>query len=515
MATTNKYDRQLRLWGAKGQRALGDTEVVLVGVSAAGTETLKNLALPGIGSFTVIDDAFVSKHDVASNFFLPTVGRARAEAAAEFLVELNPDVAGACIVVPKLCLVSDWKRLLYKNALGKKLLVIASDLEPKVLETLSVLCTSEKIALIVVQSYGLVGVVRLQLPGKLPLLDPKPTNAHPDLRLKTSFAALDAMADSIDLASLESHQHGHVPFPIILLKALQEWKSNHDGKSPASFVEKQEFQTFVKSKRRDENEMNFEEAVQNAYLAYSEQSVLIPEGLDNSSTLGKLYKGLQKFMAEHHGRPPLNGSIPDMTASTDWYVQLQRIYKDQAEKDLKAMSDLCVGVADDDIISFCANVFTIEQIETRSLVAEFENPPDEEMLDNWKMALMDPYEVPEHTPLLWYLGIRACQVFFQKYGRYPGTSDDWEPDVALLFENIWKQVVHHYQLHDQELVQEHGLSICQELTRYANAEIHNIASVVGGVASQEAVKIITGQYIPFDNSYVFNGIVSVAGVYKF
>ena len=56
MATTDKYDRQLRLWGASGQRALGSTLVVLVGSSACGTETLKNLVLPGVGSFLVLDD---------------------------------------------------------------------------------------------------------------------------------------------------------------------------------------------------------------------------------------------------------------------------------------------------------------------------------------------------------------------------------------------------------------------------------------------------------------------------
>jgi amyloid beta precursor protein binding protein 1 len=69
-------------------------------------------------------------------------------------------------------------------------------------------------------------------------------------------------------------------------------------------------------------------------------------------------------------------------------------------------------------------------------------------------------------------------------------------------------------LDEEELVQEHCVDICRELTRYGNAEIHNIASVVGGVASQEAVKIITGQYLPLDNTYVFNGIAAVAGVYK-
>ena len=42
--------------------------------------------------------------------------------------------------------------------------------------------------------------------------------------------------------------------------------------------------------------------------------------------------------------------------------------------------------------------------------------------------------------------------------------------------------------------------------------MHNIGSVLGGVAGQEAVKIITGQYTPIKNTYLFNGISGVAGV---
>ena len=42
-----KYDRQLRLWGDHGQRALENSQICLVNVTATGTETLKNLVLPG------------------------------------------------------------------------------------------------------------------------------------------------------------------------------------------------------------------------------------------------------------------------------------------------------------------------------------------------------------------------------------------------------------------------------------------------------------------------------------
>jgi NEDD8-activating enzyme E1 regulatory subunit len=69
MATGNKYDRQLRLWGATGQKALCESHVLLINADAAGTETLKNLVLPGLGNFTILDDALLSPQDAGSNFF--------------------------------------------------------------------------------------------------------------------------------------------------------------------------------------------------------------------------------------------------------------------------------------------------------------------------------------------------------------------------------------------------------------------------------------------------------------
>ena len=56
MATDDKYDCQLRLWGPSGQKALSSTMVVLIVSSACGTESLKNLVLPGVGAFLVLDD---------------------------------------------------------------------------------------------------------------------------------------------------------------------------------------------------------------------------------------------------------------------------------------------------------------------------------------------------------------------------------------------------------------------------------------------------------------------------
>ena len=54
MATENKYDRQLRLWGHNGQKALSECKILCLGAGCTATETLKNLALEGdlpIGDF--------------------------------------------------------------------------------------------------------------------------------------------------------------------------------------------------------------------------------------------------------------------------------------------------------------------------------------------------------------------------------------------------------------------------------------------------------------------------------
>ena len=46
--------------------------MVLLGATLTGCETLKNLVLPGLGKFIVIDDAKTSSADTAHNWFTPT-----------------------------------------------------------------------------------------------------------------------------------------------------------------------------------------------------------------------------------------------------------------------------------------------------------------------------------------------------------------------------------------------------------------------------------------------------------
>lgn len=97
-AKEKKYDRQLRLWAASGQEALENAHVLLLnsGPGVVGVEILKNLILPGVGSFTIVDEADVLEEDLGINFFLveESLGKSRAKETCKYLTELNPDVNG-------------------------------------------------------------------------------------------------------------------------------------------------------------------------------------------------------------------------------------------------------------------------------------------------------------------------------------------------------------------------------------------------------------------------------------
>ncbi|CAG0879916.1 unnamed protein product, partial [Darwinula stevensoni] len=55
-----------RLWGDHGQQALESSSVCLINASAVGTEVLKSLILPGIGSYTIIDSHKVTPQDTGN-----------------------------------------------------------------------------------------------------------------------------------------------------------------------------------------------------------------------------------------------------------------------------------------------------------------------------------------------------------------------------------------------------------------------------------------------------------------
>lgn len=67
---------------------------------------------------------------------------------------------------------------------------------------------------------------------------------------------------------------------------------------------------------------------------------------------------------------------------------------------------------------------------------------------------------------------------------------------------------------DVKLCSEKISPILAELVRAKGGELHNISALTGGMLAQEAIKVITKQYIPVDNTCVFDGIFSKTEVFR-
>lgn len=88
------YDRQIRLWGLEAQAKIKTAKILVINLSAVGTEIVKNLMLGGVGSLSIIDDHKISSEDLLSQYYIleRDIGKYRLDSAAEKVQELNPRV---------------------------------------------------------------------------------------------------------------------------------------------------------------------------------------------------------------------------------------------------------------------------------------------------------------------------------------------------------------------------------------------------------------------------------------
>lgn len=142
------------MWAASGQAALESSKVLVISASATSTSILKNLVLPGIGQFTIIDDKAVTPEDAGNNFFLNghhSIGKPRAEEAVACLCELNDGVEGISDT-------SNFERRFNSDPsfLAAYTLVIAHNLHPTLLDKVAEFLWADPLLpiLVVVRSAG-------------------------------------------------------------------------------------------------------------------------------------------------------------------------------------------------------------------------------------------------------------------------------------------------------------------------------------------------------------------------
>lgn len=111
----------------------------------------------------------------------------------------------------------------------------------------------------------------------------------------------------------------------------------------------------------------------------------------------------------------------------------------------------------------------------------------------------------------WYIAVRCVEAFRTKHGRYPGeTKDTIEDDVTEMMDFANELVV---KLNADDSF-EYNYDYLYEMARYSNSCLHNIGALLGGVAAQEAVKLITHQYTPLNHTFIFDGAHSRSQVFN-
>ncbi|KMZ59317.1 putative NEDD8-activating enzyme E1 regulatory subunit [Zostera marina] len=509
----NKYDRQLRIWGEQGQQALHKASICLLSCGPTGSETLKNLVLGGIGSITVVDGSKVQVGDLGNNFMLDrqSVGQSKAKCVCAFLQELN-DAVKAKFVEESPDTLIETKPSFFSQF---TLVIVTQLLENSVLK-LDKICRNENIMMLVARSYGLTGLVRISF-KEHNVIESKPDHFLDDLRLNNPWSELKLYAKSIELNVTDPVIHKHIPYIIILIKMAEKWSDIHGGHLPSTREEKKEFKVLLKTHMIDIDEENYKEAIEASFKVSTPRGISVHlrqlinecsvEGDHTSSDFWVLVEALKEFIEEEGaGEPPLDGSIPDMTSSTESYLKLQRIYLAKAEADSFAMENhvrrlLGKKGRDPNAISkaqvklFCKNARKLMVCRYRSIEDEFTSP---------NVPTLQKYLADEDYSCAvgFYILLRAVDRFAAIYNRFPGLFDgEMDEDVSRL-KAVAVNILNEVGCNGSSLSED----MLSEMCRFGGAELHVVGAIIGGIASQEAIKLITQQFVPLQGTYIFNGI---------
>ncbi|KAJ8303493.1 hypothetical protein KUTeg_019889 [Tegillarca granosa] len=534
-----------RLWGDHGQSALENARVCLINVTATGTEILKNLILPGIGSFTIVDGNKVTGEDVVFFLTKDSIGESRAKVASELLSELNEDVSADYVE-------EHVENMVQSNPdfFRSFSLVIATNICERTLLQLGENLWNMNIPLLICRCYGFIGYMRLAVKEHT-VIESHPDSVLEDLRLDRPFTALVEYCDSLDLETMSKKDHSHTPWLVIIYKYLQEWKKTHNGEGPKNYREKTQFKELVKQGIRKnesgglEEEENFDEAVNHVNTALLPTSVpsevkklfedpSCTELNVESKRFWIMLRAVKEFVVnEGNGALPLRGTIPDMTSDSKRYIELQQTYRDQASQDVTIVTEklqtLLQSIGRGELVSvsnppmiFIALFFTGSYcIVMKNIIFRFTRPEELErqvvrgsfqkdaiMLfkksfnihcKNSAFVRLEDEDSDNET--VFYVLLRTVDKFYEDYNRYPGWyNDQVESDITKLKSCMSK------------ILQDWGISAnikddyVHEICRYGAAELHTVASFIGGAAAQEAIKVITSQFVPFNNTYIYNAM---------
>jgi amyloid beta precursor protein binding protein 1 len=437
-----------------------------------------------------------------------------------------------------------------KVFLDYTLVLIAAPIDPAILNLIDIHLQALQIPTFYFHTLGYYAHFSVYLPSAFPIVDthPDPT-ATTDLRLLKPWPALTAFArqKTANMDKMNGEEFAHIPYVCLLLHYLAEWQSTHDGNLPQNYKEKTAFRALVRA--GSPNEENFDEAVAavlkllNPAVPSSDvRSILTaPETNQlqaNAPPFWFIANAIQQFYAKHN-ELPLPGAVPDMKANSETYIQLQNLYKAKARQDCEEVTQTvreleaqtgrppAWSIDAKEIENFCKGAAHISLVRGRPL--KIVQPGKPITFGDRAKLIVQELTNPESLIGL-YIAFLAWDQFIATHTspsggeglKVPGSgAEDFQTDTLKLqgiahkiLDDVIKEAGTFLQDPEYTKVKTGVAKLCLELARAGGAELHNLASLSGGLIAQEVIKVITRQYVPVDNTCVFDGVGSRAYVVR-
>ncbi|KAG0668209.1 hypothetical protein C6P45_004910 [Maudiozyma exigua] len=457
----NRYDRQLRLWGKEGQLLLTQSHVCIVGPeSVLLQETIKNLVLVGITSFYWFNELSTENRDSTTNLFYDNL-----------IEDMRPLSPNEISIVKQS--IHDWDSVMRNKPISLMLLLCeGQDLDIVLRQGLAQL----QFPVIMSYSRGLYGYVHVKLNEPHFIIESRPDYEIPSFYLDNPWSELSQYMESIEIESLDEYSLAQLPYIVLLYKVLQHLKSMNETISNKMIKDTLQDWYIKEINLKGQYDLNFDEARRYSHLAITNINFLLKLNELNEYCQNKslkehkwndpynefattLLQALSIYLQENNGNNVLvDENLPDMESSTKHFRTLQKIYQERAKTSLMkfkgAVSQVCVSnhkvLPDNNLIaSFYQNVKNIRCIKPSSCTIP-------EFLSNQSQK--------DYTPIL------KALISLQNNTPNPMSLSHFNDKALNLAEN------------------------------------YPTSSLLAGLVSEEAIKLITHQYVPIDNTLTYDGM---------
>ena len=113
----------------------------------------------------------------------------------------------------------------------------------------------------------------------------------------------------------------------------------------------------------------------------------------------------------------------------------------------------------------------------------------------------------EFKASIWYVMVRAVDKFYSETSRFPGSTDSTLDEDAMVLKTHASKLLKLCQagqdfmaIATDEIVENYA----KEMTRSGGEQLHSVSAFVGGLVAQEVIKLVTGQYVPLNNTLIYD-----------